>query len=130
MTALDTSPTTPAPRRSLREIDARTRRRQLASTAMRVVLTAVMAVAVLPLLLILYVVIERGWSVISLQFFTEGHAAVPMEGAASGRASSAPSLIMLLAILMAIIPAWPPRSTWSSTARARNSPRWCGSSPM
>src|SRR5690606_12513582 len=104
MTALDTSPTTPAPRRSLREIDARTRRRQLASTAMRVVLTAVMAVAVLPLLLILYVVIERGWSVISLQFFTEDTLPFRMDGGGFRQGFVGSFLIMLLAIPMAIIP--------------------------
>lgn len=104
MTAIDTANSAPPQRRSLRQIDRRTRRRQLSSTVMRVVLTGVMMLAVLPLLLILYVVIERGWHVINLQFFTEDTLPFRMTGGGFRQGFVGSFLIMALAIPMAIIP--------------------------
>jgi ABC-type phosphate transport system permease subunit len=55
---------------SLRVVDPRTRRRKLTSALMKGVLAATMALAAVPLFLILYVVAEQGWAVISVQFLT------------------------------------------------------------
>jgi phosphate transport system permease protein len=63
------SPLATAGPRSLRTIDPRARRRRSGDRAVSASLTVAMAIACLPLVLILYVVIQRGISVINLEFF-------------------------------------------------------------
>ena len=70
MTTLLTPPNAPAEPRSLRHTDARTRRRRLRDRAVTAALAAAMALACVPLALILYVVAQRGIAAINLEFFT------------------------------------------------------------
>jgi phosphate transport system permease protein len=70
MTTLLTPPSAPAGPRSLRHTDARTRRRRLRDRAVSAVLTAAMALACVPLALILYVVAQRGITAVNPEFFT------------------------------------------------------------
>jgi phosphate transport system permease protein len=91
-----------AGRRSLREVDARTRRRKRSSTAAKAVLTAAMALACIPLVLILYVVAERGWHVVNLQFFTEDTLPFRLAGGGFRQGFVGSFLIMGLAIPMAV----------------------------
>lgn len=102
MTILTESPATG--QRSLRESDPRTRRRKLASRAMVVTLTATMALACVPLVLILYVVAARGWDVINLQFFTEDTVPFRLTGGGFRQGFVGSFLIMALAIPMAVVP--------------------------
>lgn len=92
----------PTPVRSLRVTDPRTRRRKRASAAMMVVLTATMAVAAIPLVLILFVVAEEGWRVINLQFFTEDTIPYRLDGGGFRQGFVGTALIMALAIPMAV----------------------------
>lgn len=94
----------PTRQRSLRESDPRTRRRKLASRIMVVMLTATMALACVPLVLILYVVAARGWDVLSLQFFTEDTVPFRLTGGGFRQGFVGSFLIMALAIPMAVIP--------------------------
>ncbi len=87
---------------SLRVVDPRTRRRKFTSALMKVVLTATMVVAAVPLFLILYVVAEQGWSVISLQFVTQDTVPYRMEGGGFRQGFVGTGLIMALAIPMAV----------------------------
>src|SRR5690606_41946867 len=80
MTTILTQPPRTTERRSLRQVDGRTRRRKLTSLAMRVVLTITMALACVPLVLSLYVVAERGWAVIDLRLFTQDTLPLRPEG--------------------------------------------------
>jgi phosphate transport system permease protein len=93
---------TPPATRSLREVDPRTRRRQRRSGVMKLLLTGTMALAALPLFLILYVVAEQGWSVINLQFFTQDTVPYRMEGGGFRQGFVGTALIMSLAIPMAV----------------------------
>jgi len=102
MTATLTQPRT-TQGRSLRQVDRRTRRRKLSSLAMRVVLTVTMALACLPLVLILYVVAERGWAVIDLHFFTQDTLPFRLEGGGFRQGFVGSFLIMALAIPMAVV---------------------------
>lgn len=104
MTAILTHPPRTAERRSLRQVDWRTRRRKLTSLAMRVVLTITMALACVPLVLILYVVAERGWAVIDLRFFTQDTLPFRLEGGGFRQGFVGSFLIMGLAIPMAVVP--------------------------
>jgi phosphate transport system permease protein len=92
-----------AGRRSLREVDARTRRRKRASAAAKAVLTAAMALACVPLVLILYVVVERGWHVVNLQFFTEDTLPFRLAGGGFRQGFVGSFLIMGLAVPMAVV---------------------------
>lgn len=92
----------PATTRSLRSIDRRTRRRKLTSAAMKGVLTATMVLAAIPLVLILSVVAEQGWSVINLTFFTEDTVPFRLEGGGFRQGFVGTALIMALAIPMAV----------------------------
>ncbi len=89
-------------RRSLRETDRRSRRRRRVSALMTGVLTAVMGLAALPLVLILYVVVKEGWSVVNLTFFTEDTLPYRMEGGGFRQGFVGTALIMSLAIPMAV----------------------------
>lgn len=93
-----------AQRRSLRQVDRRTRWRKLTSLVMRMVLTVTMALACLPLVLILYVVAERGWSVVDLHFFTQDTLPFRLEGGGFRQGFVGSFLIMALAIPMAVVP--------------------------
>ncbi|QSB15143.1 phosphate ABC transporter permease PstA [Natronosporangium hydrolyticum] len=95
-------PAAPTGRRSLRQIDPRTKRRAATSAAMKGLLTAVMAAACVPLLLILYVVAERGWHVINLHFFTQDTLPFRLEGGGFRQGFVGSFLIMALAIPMAV----------------------------
>jgi phosphate transport system permease protein len=92
----------PAATRSLREVDPRTRRRKHRSGAMKLLLTATMVLATLPLFLILYVVAEQGWSVINLRFFTQDTVPYRMDGGGFRQGFVGTALIMSLAIPMAV----------------------------
>jgi len=104
MTTILTQPPRTTERRSLRQVDWRTRRRKLTSLAMRVVLTVTMALACVPLVLILYVVAERGWAVIDLHFFTQDTLPFRLEGGGFRQGFVGSFLIMGLAIPMAVVP--------------------------
>src|SRR5690606_19120395 len=104
MTTILTQPPRTTERRSLRQVDWRTRRRKLTSLAMRVVLTVTMALACVPLVLILYVVAERGWAVIDPHFFTQDTLPVRLEGGGFRQGFVGSFLIMGLAIPMAVVP--------------------------
>lgn len=71
MTALVETPPAPARRRPLRVKQGNARRREVVDRVLRVVLTLLMAVASLPLVLILYQVINKGIGVVSWDFFTQ-----------------------------------------------------------
>jgi phosphate transport system permease protein len=103
MTTVEAPPSTPAAgRRSLREVDARTRRRTRASAVVRVLLTVAMGLACVPLVLILYVVIARGWHVIDLHFFTQDTLPFRLPGGGFRQGFVGSFLIMGLAIPMAV----------------------------
>lgn len=104
VTAPATATTPASGRRSLRQVDPRTRRRKLTSAAMRVLLTAVMVVAVVPLVLILYVVVARGWAVLDLHFFTQDTLPFRLAGGGFRQGFVGSFLIMGLAIPLAIGP--------------------------
>lgn len=91
-------------RRGLREPDRRTRRRRLTSRVMTGVLTATMALACVPLVLILYVVAARGMDVISLHFFTADTIPFRLTGGGFRQGFVGSFLIMALAIPMAVVP--------------------------
>jgi phosphate transport system permease protein len=93
---------TPTATRSLRRVDPRTRRRNRVSAVMKLLLTATMALAAVPLFLILFVVAREGWSVISLQFFTEDTVPYRLEGGGFRQGFVGTALIMSLAIPMAV----------------------------
>lgn len=93
---------TPAATRSLRQVDPRTRRRNRVSGVMKLILTATMVLASVPLFLILFVVGEHGWSVINLQFFAEDTVPYRMEGGGFRQGFVGTALIMSLAIPMAV----------------------------
>lgn len=95
-------PTAPAGQRSLRETDRRTRRRLRTSAAVKALLTAVMAVACVPLVLILYVVAQRGWHIIDLHFFTQDTLPFRLSGGGFRQGFVGSFLIMALAIPMAV----------------------------
>lgn len=101
-TATTAPPAAPAGRRSLKQTDARTRRRKASNAVVRVLLTATMAVAGLPLVLILYVVVERGWEVIDLHFFSQDTLPFRLTGGGFRQGFVGSFLIMALAIPMAI----------------------------
>ena len=88
--------------RSLRQVDPRTRRRTAVNGAMRALLTLVMAIACLPLVLILYVVVSRGWQVIDLHFFTQDTLPFRLSGGGFRQGFVGSLLIMALAIPMAV----------------------------
>jgi phosphate transport system permease protein len=87
---------------SLRVVDPRTRRRKFTSALMKGVLTATMVMAAVPLFLILFVVAEQGWSVISVQFLTQDTVPYRMEGGGFRQGFVGTGLIMALAIPMAV----------------------------
>lgn len=97
-----TRPDAPAGRHSLRVTDARTRRRKASNAVVRVVLTGTMALACIPLVLILYVVAERGWAVLDLHFFTQDTLPFRLTGGGFRQGFVGSLLIMALAIPMAI----------------------------
>jgi phosphate transport system permease protein len=99
---LTTRPAAPAGRRSLTQVDARTRRRRFTSTAMKGVLTLVMAAACVPLVAILWVVVARGWSVVDLHFFTQDTLPFRLAGGGFRQGFVGSFLIMALAIPMAV----------------------------
>lgn len=89
-------------RRSLRQVDPRTRRRRAVNTAMRALLTLVMVLACVPLVLILYVVASKGWRVIDLHFFTQDTVPFRLTGGGFRQGFVGSFLIMALAIPMAV----------------------------
>ena len=91
-------------RRSLTQMDARTRRRKRRSAVMTGVLTATMVLAALPLFLIVAVVVGKGWSVIDLHFFTQDTLPFRLEGGGFRQGFVGSLLIMALAIPMAVGP--------------------------
>jgi phosphate transport system permease protein len=88
--------------RGLRTTDPRTRRRQLTNRLMTIALTAAMGLAAVPLVLILYVVAEQGWSVIDLTFFTEDTVPYRLAGGGFRQGFVGTALIMALAVPMAV----------------------------
>ena len=96
----------PAPpqRRSLKQMDARTRRRKRRSAAMTGLLSFTMALAALPLFLIVAVVVHKGWSVVNLHFFTQDTLPFRLAGGGFRQGFVGSLLIMALAIPMAVVP--------------------------
>lgn len=97
-----TPTSSPPGRRSLRQVDRRTRRRKLADTLVRGALTGAMLAACVPLVLILYVVAERGWEVIDLAFFTQDTLPFRLSGGGFRQGFVGSFLIMALATPLAI----------------------------
>lgn len=92
----------PPGRRPLNQVDQRTRRRKRLDRVMTVVFTAGMAVAVVPLILILFVVIERGAGVINLEFFTRDEFPPRREGGGFRHGFFGTFYVMAFAISMAV----------------------------
>jgi phosphate transport system permease protein len=95
-------PRTAPPARSLRTVDPRTRRRTFTSAVVKAVLTGTMVLASVPLVLILYVVAEQGWSVVNGAFFTEDTVPYRLEGGGFRQGFVGTALIMALAVPMAV----------------------------
>jgi phosphate transport system permease protein len=106
MTPIVSAPAPAAPtragRRSLRDVDRRTRRRKRTDALVRAVLTGTMVIACVPLVLILYVVVERGWAVLGLPFFTQDTLPFRLPGGGFRQGFVGSFLIMALAIPLAI----------------------------
>jgi phosphate transport system permease protein len=103
MTSTLSTPATARPAgRSLRQVDPRTRRRRRTDVVARVLLTGTMAAACVPLVLILYVVVERGWAVLDLHFFTQDTLPFRLPGGGFRQGFVGSFLIMALAIPLAI----------------------------
>lgn len=94
----------PSRRRSLKEMDARTRRRKRRSGVMTGLLTLAMVLAALPLFLIVAVVASKGWSVIEPGFFTRDTLPFRLAGGGFRQGFVGSLLIMALAIPMAVVP--------------------------
>ena len=73
--------TSPSPATSsLREFDAHTRKRKRRSAAARYLLTTGMVIAIIPLVLIVYVVVRNGYGALGWEFFTQPEPPARREG--------------------------------------------------
>lgn len=88
--------------RSLREVDAIARRRRVTERLFKAVLVTAMALAVIPLILIVWVVAQKGYQVITITFFTEDVVPFRREGGGFRNGFFGTFYIMGVAILMAI----------------------------
>ncbi|QSB15147.1 phosphate ABC transporter permease PstA [Natronosporangium hydrolyticum] len=106
MTDLLTPPSAPAPaeqRPSLRHISPRTRNRKLVNSVVNVLLTIAIVIACIPLLLILYVVLQRGVGAIAIEFFTSDQGPFQREGGGFRHGFFGTFYIMVIAIPLAVI---------------------------
>jgi phosphate transport system permease protein len=105
MTTLLTPPGTPAPpeQPSLKQLGTRTRRRRGTDRAATVVLTVAMAVACVPLALILFVVIREGIGVLGWEFVTSDQIRYQAEGGGFRHGFFGTLYVMALAIPMAVL---------------------------
>jgi phosphate transport system permease protein len=104
MTALATPPgaAAPAGRPGLRQRPRRARRRRGTDRMATAVLTVAMAVACLPLVLILYVVVREGIGVVGVEFFTSDQIRYQAEGGGFQHGFFGTFFVMALAIPMAV----------------------------
>jgi phosphate transport system permease protein len=106
MTELLTPPSAPAPaeqRPSLRHISPRTRHRRLVNSVVNVLLTIAIIIACVPLLLILYVILQRGIAAIGIEFFTSDQGPFQREGGGFRHGFFGTFYIMAIAIPVAAI---------------------------
>ena len=102
-TTIDRPPAAPGGgHRSLREKQGNAKRRDRTERVMRYVLTVLMAVASIPLFLILFEVVRRGAGVISAEFFTEREFPPAREGGGYAAGFVGTGMIMIWAAAMAI----------------------------
>ena len=103
MTAtLDPPQALPSEHRSLRQKEGNANRRDRTERSMRVVLTIAMALASIPLALIVFQVVRMGWRVISWEFFTQREFPPARVGGGYAAGFVGTGMIMLWASAMAI----------------------------
>lgn len=99
---LEPTPTVKPGHRSLREKQGNSTKRDRKERFMKWWLTALMAVASIPLILILFQVLRMGWGVISWEFFTQRENPPAREGGGYAAGFVGTGMIMLWASAMAI----------------------------
>jgi phosphate transport system permease protein len=99
---LDPPQAAPREHRSLRQKEGNANRRDRSERMMKVLLTVLMALASIPLALIVFQVTRMGWRVISWEFFTQREFPPAREGGGYAAGFVGTGMIMLWASAMAI----------------------------
>jgi len=94
--------TAPVGYRSLKDVDAQARKRRRADRRAKRIMMVAMATAVVPLILILWVVVQKGYQVINLTFFAEDVMPFRREGGGFRNGFFGTAYIMVIAIAMAV----------------------------